>query len=207
LTRRKRTKINIGDKFNRLTITKFIEVDKNNHKVFEALCDCGNYTKAKGTHMIQNNIKSCGCLFIETHRNSPGEAAFTHLYGRCKRNAKTKIRNYEFNLTYEEFKNIIIQNCYHCGEFPKKWNPYIKVNGSLKQNRQKTIQKDSIDRAWVSVNGVDRLDNNKGYILENSVPCCIPCNEAKMDRTLEEFLNHAKKIVAFQDKKYIVKYG
>lgn len=36
--------------------------------------------------------------------------------------------------------------------------------------------------------GIDRYDNNVGYILENCVPCCRHCNYAKRDRTVTEFL-------------------
>ena len=42
--------------------------------------------------------------------------------------------------------------------------------------------------------GLDRVDNNKGYININLVACCKVCNYMKRNYTLEEFLNHAKKI-------------
>ena len=34
----------------------------------------------------------------------------------------------------------------------------------------------------VKVLGVDRIDSNTGYVLENLVPCCFVCNQIKGDR-------------------------
>ena len=38
-------------------------------------------------------------------------------------------------------------------------------------------------------NGVDRVNSNKGYILENCVSCCSWCNFSKSNRTVEEYKN------------------
>lgn len=195
--RKKRTNVKNGDKFNRLTVVSFVGIDRNRHKTFKVLCECGNYHITKGTHLIQGTVRSCGCLFFEVHSKDKGEAGFRFLYRRCRRNA-TYNRNYEFKLTYEEFKNIIIQNCYYCDQIPTAFNPYLKRDGSLKDNRKNKISSKSIERAWVFINGIDRKINEIGYILENSVPCCPQCNQSKMDFTEEEFINHSKRIVEFQ---------
>lgn len=34
---------------------------------------------------------------------------------------------------------------------------------------------------------IDIIDNNKGYIVDNIIPCCIVCNRAKGNMSLEEF--------------------
>jgi hypothetical protein len=36
-------------------------------------------------------------------------------------------------------------------------------------------------------NGIDRVDNLKGYISENCVPCCKHCNYVKGDLSIEDF--------------------
>lgn len=43
--------------------------------------------------------------------------------------------------------------------------------------------------------GIDRLDNTKGYNLDNCVPCCIICNRAKNTLSVSDFISHCKKIV------------
>ena len=45
--------------------------------------------------------------------------------------------------------------------------------------------------------GVDRLDNKKGYTLENSIPCCTTCNMMKRDYTAEEFINKCKDVAVY----------
>ncbi len=38
--------------------------------------------------------------------------------------------------------------------------------------------------------GIDRVDNSKGYLIENCAPCCKFCNRLKCDRPLDTFLQH-----------------
>lgn len=42
--------------------------------------------------------------------------------------------------------------------------------------------------------GIDRVDNSKGYIIDNTVPCCCQCNIIKMDYTYEEFIDKIRNI-------------
>lgn len=42
--------------------------------------------------------------------------------------------------------------------------------------------------------GIDRIDNEKGYSIDNCVPCCIICNRMKRSLSQKEFINHCKKI-------------
>jgi hypothetical protein len=49
----------------------------------------------------------------------------------------------------------------------------------------------------VPPSGLDRQDTNKGYVLENVVPCCQPCNFGKNDLGVDFFLEHCRKIVGF----------
>lgn len=43
--------------------------------------------------------------------------------------------------------------------------------------------------------GIDRIDSNKGYIIDNCLPCCTLCNTMKMDSTTQEFISQCKKII------------
>lgn len=42
--------------------------------------------------------------------------------------------------------------------------------------------------------GIDRKDNLVGYVLENSLPCCWPCNKVKGSMGYEYFINFCKKV-------------
>jgi len=42
--------------------------------------------------------------------------------------------------------------------------------------------------------GLDRVNNNMSYHVNNVVPCCTQCNQAKMDYTESEFFARIKRI-------------
>lgn len=63
----------------------------------------------------------------------------------------------------------------------------------------------SIDGAWWhpdvfknGLNGIDRVDNTRGYEKGNVVPCCGTCNLLKGARTVDEFLAQIFAIAEFQ---------
>lgn len=78
-------------------------------------------------------------------------------------------RNISFELTKEEVRSLIEQECYYCGQKPVERYTAEGCAGKY---------------AW---NGIDRVDNTKGYVLDNCVPCCKQCNFSKRDNTLVEF--------------------
>lgn len=63
----------------------------------------------------------------------------------------------KFGFSLFDFATIIVQPCYYCGK------------------------KDGI------YNGVDRLDNNKGYVKSNCVSCCKSCNFQKHAYSEKQF--------------------
>lgn len=85
-------------------------------------------------------------------------------YFLYRRNATRKSR--EFVLTVEQFEEVTSQFCYYCGKY--------------------TEGKEHC--------GIDRVDNDKGYILENCVPCCFRCNSWKGKLTMKEFWDHIQSI-------------
>jgi len=55
-------------------------------------------------------------------------------------------------------------------------------------------------RVNILYSGVDRVDNNQGYVLRNCVPCCKWCNLAKNNTDVHSFLHAIKRIVECQKK-------
>jgi hypothetical protein len=47
--------------------------------------------------------------------------------------------------------------------------------------------------------GIDRVDNNIGYVVSNIVPCCSMCNYMKKDTALPVWLNHIRKVLKYYD--------
>lgn len=93
-------------------------------------------------------------------------------------------RKIEFALTKEEFKEITKRNCYYCGDVP---------NNEARRENKKLVH------SYI-YNGIDRLDNDKGYTLNNSVACCKKCNFMKGKMSEIEFLENVRKIYEFKIK-------
>lgn len=144
------------------------------------VCDCGNFNLFKVNIQLSRN--SCGCLVVKSIKNlvensklSEGEAAFNEVYAIYENSSR--LRKYEFKLTKEDFKILTSQNCYYCDSPP---------SNRIIRRRQKESY---------TYNGLDRVDNNKGYDLDNVVPCCIICNEMKMSMGQQDFIEHLYKML------------
>jgi hypothetical protein len=61
------------------------------------------------------------------------------------------------------------------------------------------IQKPCYYCGTLPANGIDRIDNNEGYIITNSLPCCGDCNRGKFTNSASYFINHCKKVVKHQE--------
>ena len=46
-------------------------------------------------------------------------------------------------------------------------------------------------------NGIDRLNNDIGYILGNVVPCCGACNKAKQCMSEDEFKSFISRVYLY----------
>lgn len=49
--------------------------------------------------------------------------------------------------------------------------------------------------------GIDRMDNNKPYVIDNCCSCCTSCNVMKMTLNKDEFLKKIKQILTNLNKK------
>lgn len=163
----------VGMKFGSLTIIKqYNDISSCGSKVIKIdyKCDCGyiGINKRIGSVKRQKICLSC------KRKNKfkillNGETAFNTLFSNYKKS--TKLRGYLFDLTEEEFRKFTKQRCFYCGREPDKVMKTNRCNGEYLYN------------------GIDRMDNTKGYSLENSVPCCKFCNLTKNDTPFIEFIN------------------
>lgn len=78
-------------------------------------------------------------------------------------------RNLTFALSYDDFVYITQSLCYYCG--------IIQTRG---------------------FNGIDRIDSNKDYILENCVSCCQMCNYMKGSIGYSIFIARIEHILTYQ---------
>lgn len=166
-------RVKIGGKYNKLTVLG-IANGPNTHGKALAICrcDCGRITKQISAEIKSGQVIACGC---ERGKNAlpTGEAAFRYLYTQYFWSAKKK--GYCFRLSRKAFRKLTSSSCYYCGIQPSK-TISRKLNGPYVYN------------------GVDRMNNARGYTPSNCVPCCYKCNMLKGVRGESEFLSHIKKI-------------
>ena len=186
-------KVEIGQKFENLTVKEYVgSVDYNN--TYLCLCDCGKERKVALTHLLQKKVTNCGCMnflsnFHGNRKYSPQEASFRAKVTNYKSLAKN--RKIEFKLSTEEAVSLLKGNCEYCGKEPSNCFNSRKNNTSSKKNNYAATCSNDYE---VLYNGIDRIDNTKGYTKENTVTCCTQCNTAKLNFTLEEFKTWIKNI-------------
>lgn len=177
-----------GIKFGRLTPVKVVDkktVKSGTVLIWECICDCGN-TKNVSRTVLGRSTNSCGCLRKESTKKQgrkntgslrgleKGISARNKLFDHYRRAAIG--RGLSFEITLDQFVDITKKNCWYCNTEPKQ------------------IARNKGNYGEYIYNGVDRLDNTVGYILENCVPCCKICNNAKHAMPLYEFYNWVERI-------------
>ena len=142
----------------------------------------------KGQKIKKLSQKCKQCSSKENGKNNikdDFEVGVNEFFQGYKSNAKK--RNIKFDLNFDQFKNIVKQNCYYCDELPS--NIFHTFGGNHNEVRKAVYS------------GIDRIDSCKGYTIDNCVPCCFHCNIAKLDYSQEQFLQWIKKIYTQQFKR------
>lgn len=89
-------------------------------------------------------------------------------------NVYSRTANYKnllFEITFEQFSEIVILPCNYCGFTQDK-----------------------------GFNGIDRMNSMQGYLLENCVSCCQMCNYIKGSLSVDAFINRIEHILTVQKK-------
>ena len=188
--------VKIGDVFGDLIVAddksiSVIEPSGRKRRSVLCKCKCGKELLVRVDGLFSNSKKqsrkSCGCTKnfvngINAQSRRKPESVYKFLYQRYKSSAKK--RNIIFELSRNDYNEIVKQNCHYCGSEPE-----------IKQPKRK-----SGDLVGVPVpyNGIDRIDNNLGYQKENCAACCSKCNYMKHEMSVPSFMEHILKIVNHQ---------
>lgn len=203
----------IGETNGSVVLIKFLGLF-NSIARFKYSCSCGNVKETSYTNF--KNIKSCGCLgknnnikignvlknykileikdtkskveciecgtirwakndTISRKNNSKclcrtgyvikEKADPLYKKYRIWRNA-IKSKGRETDIDFDGFVNLIKSDCFYCGKSSNK----------------------------ESLNGIDRIDSKKDYLVKNTVGCCTTCNIMKNSLSVRDFINHIVKI-------------
>ena len=174
-----------GQQFNSLTT---ISYDNGN---WNCICVCGNKTSVITHHLVCGNTKSCGCLKTEKSKLNIRQAIKQQtIYDPKISSARKLWRNYccnsdgEYSFSFDHFYKLTQKNCFYCNGEPNNHFNGFKYKKDASQYAK--------DNGYFTYNGLDRVDNSLPHILDNVVSCCITCNRAKCDRTIDQFYSYIK---------------
>lgn len=187
----------IGLRRGMLVVTECIEPShglSNGGGLWKCTCDCGNTRIIKSYDLSSKYhcAKSCGCdkrraiACGSLKRRNPREAVLRSQYN-CHKSSQR--RHGGKLLTIEEWKKIVLQPCYYCGKTDIRTRKWKNMGGKYLGLTQEQINEYSI-----RINGIDRIDANRGYEIDNIVPCCGMCNIMKNGYNVEDFLDKAKEV-------------
>jgi hypothetical protein len=140
-----------------------VTTSNKNYSTYYFKClECDNDITAQSHSLKTHSGKCRRCVQLGI--------PYLHIYNELKNHGNKKV---EFNLTFEEFLEIIKEDkCHYCS------------SGIIFNKHSKFMSK-GLSRAYQ----LDRKDNYKGYTKDNLVVACWDCNRLKSDRfTYEEFM-------------------
>ena len=163
---------------------------KINSYKWECKCECGNIQHIPSGRLRAGRTIGCKPCFKARQKDRRYYTIYERLfYQRVTNNLNNRTNRglrISVSIDAQQYYEIAKNNCHYCNAEPVEYSPY----------KEKESERDVI-----YVNGVDRMDNTKGYEIGNCVPCCYSCNSMKMDMTVNDFKNKINKLYEFFIKK------
>lgn len=174
----------VGMRYGKLIVVKKASrIGSAGQVYWDCICDCGAKHIVSGACLRHGKCKSCGCNRLVPPNKEPDrvKAIWMQIYKSTLVKRSRKKREY-MDISFDCFKELSQTECYYCG---------LKYSNSYKDRNCKGKYLSDI---IIKFNGIDRLDNSKGYLQDNVVPCCKFCNVAKNTMSKDEFLVFIKRV-------------
>lgn len=149
------------------------------------LCEClrcGRTQKLQAHEIL--NPQGEQCLRCRNRSRRKDDSPFKRVVSSYRRNARS--RGLEWELSDDEVRHLFSLVCHYCGVGPSNFGRPSTTSASDPQP----------DRG-IAYSGIDRIDNDKGYIVSNVVPCCKICNRAKANLSYLDFKAWIGKVIAY----------
>lgn len=131
------------------------------------------------TRKKQSQKESCfQCTNSKIFYEDRVYATLKHQFDQCQKDTR-RVRKPErsvWELDFKTFKKLVYDSCFYCG--------IIGIRNV----------KDKHSDTRIRINGIDRIDNSKGYLKNNVVTSCFQCNQSKRHLSLDEFREWAKRL-------------
>lgn len=139
--------------------------NKQGSKLFP--CRCTGCGKISSRTKHQLSLKQ-GCQQCKCGKKTKAGSDKHAAWCSFRHNANT--RNLEIKISKDEWLKVVGLPCHYCGE------PHSNTTKGWKHN------------------GVDRVNSDLPYEIDNVVPCCKWCNTAKLSGSTEDFLNQITRV-------------
>lgn len=164
----------VGQVFGKLTVLE--RLVQPGRPVYSCRCACGKEVTVAKTSLRTGATRSCGCIKgLSVTKFDKAQNAVIRRYTDSR-----KLRGIECFLTKAEILEMTQQLCHYCG---------CKPSSRMKSH---TTAPDFI------YNGIDRVDSNKPYQLDNVVTACAMCNRAKFTESEADFMAWSKRVAQHQ---------
>lgn len=123
----------------------------------------------------------------------------------------TKCKTEKEEVDFRKRKNVLQAYCIIC-QGAYNTNYYKTIKGKYSQYKYHSRRRnilfnlsfDEFRNFWnkpcyycngdISTVGLDRINSDIGYVIENCVSCCNICNYAKLKLTDKEYIEHCRKV-------------
>lgn len=170
-----------GEQFASLTVLAFSGM-RRRRSHWRCRCVCGREVFVDGSKLRNGHTRSCGCIRRgmpqPSKRKAYGEALRNRIIWQYKANAKS--RGVPYSLTLAEVEALFSSDCFYCGRPP---STTVTRKGHWGE---------------FTYNGIDRIDNARGYEQGNVLPCCMECNFKRGAQPQEDFLAWIRAVARHQ---------
>lgn len=162
-------------------VSEYSQVVGGSGNTFDFMCKCGNgFSLSKEYDIYEPEQLRCSAC-KRSVQPLVGERA---VYKRVKSDANRAGR--EFDLPMDWFKHAIHAPCHYCGRSDRN-----SISVPSKRPGEWLVRD-------FKYNGLDRLNNDIGYVIQNCVPCCYICNRAKNSMVYQDFIEYINDMVQYR---------
>lgn len=187
--------LEIGDKIKDWTVVSeklFLENSLGHYIGHHTLeCKCGTrrdirtgaIKKLKETgedkYYLKSQCKRCS-IQLSQEAKSEDDLIYPIYFNYINKTSKRK-KVINFNLNFNEYKDLIKDDCIYCGSKPLNKFRFKHKYGDI----------------FYIYQGIDRIDSNGHYEIGNVVPCCDFCNKGKSIHGVDIYIDYIGNLIKY----------
>jgi hypothetical protein len=210
-----------GHRFGMLVAERPIQCDRSRYLYWLCECDCGWSCVRRGVDLVkQGDTANCGCVngWLPAYiKNLTGQRfgkltaqEFSHTrkqtaYWKCVCDCGKEVVRRTVDLTTGLAMSCGCSRVVSADAVGRHYTIYNQYRcGAMSRGLEFTLTRDEVSELVRSpchycgqepspIVGIDRVDNLRGYVAGNVVPCCRKCNRAKDVYSQSEFMHWIKR--------------